>query len=95
MPSSETLEHEFTATGQSDVRYVSGRHFNVSVYGTFVGTIAIQRSFDEGVTWMDAKVFTEPFEGIGIESEIQVQYRFNCTALSSGTAYCRLGQRRN
>jgi hypothetical protein len=73
--------------------------FNASVQGTFVGTVVLQRSYD-GSTWetvskdasgSDAS-FTAPCSLVVEESETGVQYRWNCTAYTSGTINTRISQ---
>jgi hypothetical protein len=73
--------------------------FNISVWGTFVGTAVIQRSFDGGTTWISltdvagtANAYTAPFSLMADEPEIGVAYRINCTAYTSGTINWRFSQ---
>ena len=40
-------------TGVADARY-----FTVTITGTWVGTVTLQRSFDEGASWIDAVSYT-------------------------------------
>jgi hypothetical protein len=40
--------------------------FNLSISGTFVGTVTVQRSTDE-VGWRDVNTFSAPFEGVGYD----------------------------
>lgn len=92
----------FTATGQSPVfspaRGQGNGRFNGSVWGTFVGTVRFERSFDNGVTWLPATqagspvTFTAPFTEVLIEPEADVLYRLNCTAYTSGTINYRISQ---
>jgi hypothetical protein len=85
-----------TAAGGIEMR---GK-FNASIQGTFVGTVVIQRSYDNGSTWetvskdasgSDAS-FTAPCSIVVEESEAGVQYRWNCTAYTSGTINTRISQ---
>jgi hypothetical protein len=72
--------------------------FNVDVSGTFVATLAVQRSFDGGTTWStisrDASgtpaTFTAPFSIQVSEPEVGVQYRVAMTAFTSGSANYRM-----
>jgi hypothetical protein len=91
----------FTSTGQSSAfEPHAGRPFNVSVWGTFVGTIDLERSFDDGSTWLKcsrdsagtAASFTAAASVVVEEPEAGVLYRLNATALSSGTANYRISQ---
>ena len=72
---------------------------NVSVWGTFVGTVALQRSFDSGVTWLPLTAagvatasYTAPASEQVNEPEAGVEYRFACTAYTSGTINYRISQ---
>ena len=80
-----------TAAGQAVVadRTADG-YLNISIWGTFSGSIAIQRSFDRGATWLTIDIFTVPAEDYGFEPE-ECLYRFFSTEFSTGTAHVRLG----
>ncbi|MDP1873649.1 hypothetical protein [Phenylobacterium sp.] len=91
----------FTATGQSaSFRPAAGRPFNASLSGTFVATGQLERSFDDGVTWLPCSrdsagtpaAFTAPMSVVVEESEASVLYRLNCTAYTSGPIPYRLSQ---
>jgi len=74
-----------------------GRDFNITVSGTFVATIVVERSFDSGATWhakwpSGVYSITDPRSFADSESEAGVVYRLNCTAWSSGTATYRMSQ---
>lgn len=66
-------------------------YFNVSISGTFVATVTVQRSID-GVTWMDVDNWTAPSEDVGLEPEV-MWYRVGVKTgdYVSGTAEVRLG----
>lgn len=67
-------------------------YMNISISGTFTGTIELQRSYDRGITWHAVDSFTAPEESSLTDLEIGVRYRLGCpTAWTSGTALCRLG----
>jgi hypothetical protein len=91
------VEHSFTATGQSATMVGRGA-INFTLSGTFVATVAIERSFDGGTTWhpvftpdgLIARSFTAPVSTWTWEGEAGVLYRLNCTAFTSGTAVARL-----
>ena len=71
--------------------------FNVSVdftTGSGVGTVALQRSFDDGVTWKTVKTYTSGAEELA-DCPDDVLYRFNCTAYTSGTIKCIMSQRKH
>lgn len=96
----------FTATGQSGAfaPTISARStvnaFNISASGTFVATVQLERSFDNGGTWFvcssDAAgtpaSWTAPFSVVGEEPTQGVLYRLNCTAYTSGTVTYRISQ---
>lgn len=66
--------------------------FNVSISGTWSGTITLQRSFDDGSTWLDVKTYTANAEEKGFEPEAGVTYQlgFETGNYTSGTAAVRL-----
>jgi hypothetical protein len=96
----------FTDTGQSSsfVPTVASRSttnaFSVSTSGTFVATVQLERSFDNGSNWFvcssDASgttaSWTAPFSVIAEEPTQGVLYRLNCTAYTSGTVTYRIDQ---
>jgi len=55
--------------------FLSG-DFNFSLSGTWVATVWGQRSFDNGVTWLDVEAFTSNVERIGTSAEDNILYRF-------------------
>jgi hypothetical protein len=91
------LAGSLVATGASSSVPVFGPA-NLFLYGVFVGTARLERSFDGGTTWIpctiDAAgdyasysvvaslVFNEPEHGM--------LYRINCTAYTSGTISYRI-----
>lgn len=102
---SQALTGTFAATGQSAVFLPDGigdlvdRAFNISLWGTFVATVQLERSFDNGVTWLPLTAggtatlkFTAPCSESAGETEAGVLYRLNCTAYTSGTVNYRLSQ---
>lgn len=86
-----------TSTRSSTFAPQAGRSFNASVWGTFVGTLTIDRSFDAGVTWLPitslgtSVTFSAPFTEVVEEPEVGVIYSINFTR-TSGTANVRLSQ---
>ena len=74
--------------------------FNLSVWGTFVATVVVERSFDGGTTWLPLSLdtygttvsLTAPCSLIVSEPETGVLYRLRCSAFTSGTASWRLSQ---
>ncbi len=73
--------------------------FNMAVWGTFSGNVITERSFDRGVTWIQAKdkgTSVHSFGVPGVESdqecESDVWWRFKCATYNSGTIFYRLSQ---
>jgi hypothetical protein len=70
----------------------SAGYLNISISGSFTGTVALQRSFDNGVTWHNVATYTDVIETSKTDKERGVRYRLGCpTTWTSGTALCRLG----
>lgn len=90
----------FVATGQSATFIpIAGRAFNISLWGTFVATVQLERSFDGGTTWLPLTaagtqlyVWTAPASELAQDDEYGVRYRLNCTAYTSGTVNYRISQ---
>lgn len=97
----------FTATGQSATftpnvaqRDTNCGQFNISASGTFVATVKIERSFDNGDNWFVCSSdsagteasFTAPFSVVAEEPTPGTIYRLNCTAFTSGTVAYRMSQ---
>lgn len=78
-------------------------YFNFFVYGTFVGTVRLEKSFDGGTTWIPASLdtsgtpasYTGPVSVTGFEGEKGMYYRANCTAYTSGTINVRMSGNNN
>lgn len=68
--------------------------FNLSISGSWVGTVTLQRSFDNGTTWVDVGTYTANIEDVGDEPEEGVAYRagFKTGEYTSGTAEIRISQ---
>lgn len=83
-----TAENLFT-----DAAELTG-YFNISISGTWIGTVTAQRSFDEGSTWYDVDTWTENTQEYGLEPERGVQYRVGIKTgeFTSGQADVRLSQ---
>lgn len=86
----------FSATGTTTSQAINSPmampkgFYNVSIAGTWVGTVTLQRSFDNGATWLDVNSWTANIETGGFETEVGVKYQWSFTR-TSGTAVCRLG----
>jgi hypothetical protein len=102
MPSNVT--GSFVATGNGTPftpntgSFNNEQQFNVSVFGTFVGTVVLERSFDQGTNWIPvlryctgtAVSYTAPSSETLPEPEGGVQHRLRCSAFTSGTISYRL-----
>lgn len=88
-----------TATGSSAAVLLTGAG-NISVWGTFVATVALERSFDGGVTWLNCSTdatgtsnsLTQPISIVIQEPENGVLYHLKCSSYTSGTISYRLSQ---
>lgn len=87
----------FVATGAGAWMEARG-NVNAALWGVFVGTIALECSFDGGTTAIPVSrdslgtpsSFTAPTRLVVQEGESGVLYRLNCTAFTSGTVNWRL-----
>jgi len=69
--------------------------FNLSLSGTWVATVYVQRKFNyDDTTWMDVESFTSNGEYSGYEYEDDVQYRVGVktSGYTSGTVLARISQ---
>ena len=90
----------FTAVGSSSsFSPIPGRGFNVSTWGTFVGSVVVERSFDAGTTWLpltaagvNVSTFSGPVSEVLEEPEYGTQYRLRCVSFGSGTINFRISQ---
>jgi len=87
---------ERTLTGENqftDPASIIG-YFNISISGTWDGTITAQRSFDDGSTWFDVATWTANTQEYGFEPERGVQYRIGMKlgGYTSGSPVLRLSQ---
>lgn len=91
------ISGSFGATGNSATQQYLGQ-FNVSLWGTFSGTVIIERSFDGGTTFLPlatdtigtANAYTVPVTLSVNESEPGAIYRLRCSAYVSGTISYRM-----
>lgn len=91
------LSGSFTGTGNSNAAQFMGG-FNVSLSGTFSGTVILERSFDGGQNFFpcaidtagDPNAYTAPLSMVVSEPEPGVYYRLRCSAFVSGTINYRL-----
>jgi len=93
----------FAATGQSSAFFPMPGTFSVNL-SSGVATVKLERSTDSGSSWIDVSsdalgtVASWSLNSTEVavlvdEPEIDVQYRLNCTAYTSGTVTYRLGQK--
>lgn len=69
--------------------------WDVSTTGTWSGTLVLQRSYDYGSSWETMRTWEDAgsIEATGIEEELNVWYRINMTAYTSGTCNYSLSVR--
>ena len=65
-----------------------GQRFSASVWGTFTGEVAVERSFNGG-DWMEVEAFSQPFERDGLAGA-EMEMRIRCKSMTSGTAHAGL-----
>jgi hypothetical protein len=95
--SKQVINGALTAVGFTPLPFkpVPVRGFNVSLWGTFVGSVSLFRSFDGGVTLLPVTgvgPWTAPVSIQTNEPEYGVQYFLDVTAFTSGTINYRLSQ---
>lgn len=78
----------------TDPAHLEG-YFNISISGTFVATVTVQRSYDNS-NWFDVDDFTAPTEEVGFDPEY-CYYRIGVKSsnYTSGTVVIRLGHEDN
>ena len=66
----------------------------LSVRGTFVATVTLQRSFDGGSTWQDVESYTEPIEKSIVNTDQSLLWRLGVKSgdYTSGNVVCVLLQ---
>ena len=59
-----TIIFNFTAENQFSENLLMDfdRKLDLSLRGSFVANVSLQRSSDEGVTWQDVEIYTSPLE---------------------------------
>ena len=80
------LSGTLSATGQSSTAPVKGK-YNLSLSGTWTGTAKLQRSFDNGSTWVDVYSTTSNIEQLGEEIEEQIVYRVDFARSTGALVY--------
>lgn len=94
------LQGSFSAPGVSNAIVLSYGWFSLSLWGTFAASVQVERSPDNGATWLAVAedstgtyaIYTNPVSLNGFSPDTGVQFRLNCTALTSGTVSYRLAQ---
>lgn len=83
-------QNTFTEQAEFD----PSRPFNLSVTGTWAGTVVLQRSYDDGSTWGDVDSYTANAEKLIETTEVGILWRLGIKTggYTSGTAVCRLSQ---
>lgn len=82
-----TVTGNFTGTGNSSVLSVRRNdELTYNITGTFVATIIFEKSQDAGASWTQVERITAARTASQITAEQELQYRFRCTAYTSGTA---------
>jgi hypothetical protein len=93
----KSVTGSLTAVSNGTAFQVQGK-FNARIGGTFVGTAELQRSLDGGTSYQTVSKdadgnnasYTAPADLV-IEEPALVQYRWACTAFTSGTINYFLG----
>lgn len=89
-----------TITPESVESADAGAGFNVSIFGTFVGTVQLERRFTSqgGTNWhfltsngTQIGRWTAPCSESFSEPQSGVEYRLNCIAWTSGSIAYRMG----
>jgi len=94
MSVAKVVDGSFTGTAESDpIILDSLGGANLSISGTWVGTVILKRSFDNGVTFtaVSGESYTTNQDLVIDDAEKDVQYMLECTAYTSGTAVYHLG----
>lgn len=75
------------------LQIIGSGNFSVSLSGVWDASVTVQRSFDDGATWVDVEVFTANTEKVGFESVSSLFYRIGIKAggYTSGTLIARIG----
>ena len=72
-----------------------GQRYSLSIWGTFVGTVTLQKTYDGGNTILDIENFSGPASDVSVEVPENQQVRIGIKTgdYTSGTANVRLGGR--
>jgi hypothetical protein len=101
---SKVFDHTSAAVSTTHWRPLARQPFNFHIYGNGVGTIKVEKSYDNGSTWLDVskdangtlaswvKATGDEIALIMYEVEEGTLWRSNCTAFTSGTLTTRFSQ---
>ena len=91
---SVTAQNQFSDAFEPHLDNRNSGVFNISISGTWVATVTIQRRFSAEGSWFDVDTHTANIETFATEIEQDVQYRIGCKTgeFTSGTAVLRLSQ---
>ncbi len=90
-----TAQDNFTGSIMPTGRGRSG-YLNISISGTWVATVTLQRSYDSGVTWFDVTTYTANTENALIDREAPNLYQIGVKTgdFTSGSVVLRLSRER-
>ncbi len=93
MAHAKEVTASITAQNTGTAALAVGRHpFNMSLSGTWVATVFVQRTRDNGTTWLDVDSFTANIEATIVAIENSHYRLFVKTGgFTSGTVVSRLG----
>ena len=88
-----TAQNTFTSSISASYKNAQSA-LNLSISGTWVATVTLQRSFDGGTTWVDVETFGSNYEARIWEPEDGVIYRIGVKTgdFTSGTVKVRLSK---
>lgn len=86
----EAVSGVFTATAEQSGEAPRWGKFNVSLTGTWTGTVSLQRMF-KGGAWETVKEYTGNVSEVAEEPEAGVKYSFTASNLTAGSAEYRIG----
>ena len=84
------IESTFSGTGTDGQTISLANNFSVSVI-VESGTLKLERSFDNGLSWREVDSYTSSTEDWGYDPEGAL-YRWRCSAFTTGPISGRLGQ---
>jgi hypothetical protein len=98
MPLPSSKSGLLTAVGPAPESFESHGGFNLSIWGIFVGTVGLERSFD-GSTWLpftyvdgSQLAWSAPMSTTLEDPEVGVRWRVRAVSLTSGTINWRLSR---